>query len=173
MPQIAPVVVVERPVIMSPPVFVQQPAIQMQMTGPVMLGNLKLHLKEAHLTHVDQIFERMSPFVIIKINGREWRSAVCEFGGRKPHWTLQFMDIEVMNMEHEILIEVRDRDPMMTEPIGHVTTRVNFFAVPGGRAEWLELFYRGMPAGRIHFKSEFYPQMAPVAIVERPVLMAP
>lgn len=108
----------------------------------MLFGNLKLHLKEAHLTHVDQIFERMSPFVIIKVNGREWRSAVCEFGGRKPHWTLQFMDIEVMNMEHEILIEVRDRDNMMmTEPIGHVTIKVGFFAVPGGRAEWLELFY--------------------------------
>ena len=52
------------------------------------------------------------------------------------------MDIEVLNMEHEILIEVRDRDNiMMTEPIGHVTTKIGFFAIPGGRAEWLELFY--------------------------------
>lgn len=83
----------------------------------------------------------MSPFVIIRVNGIEWLSAVCEFGGRKPSWTLQFMDFEVMNMEHEIYIEVRDRDPMRTEMIGHVTTRVNFFAVPGGRAEWLELFF--------------------------------
>ncbi len=47
-----------------------------------------------------------------------------------------------MDMEHEILIEVRDRDNvMMTEPIGHVRSKVGFFAVPGGRAEWLELFY--------------------------------
>jgi len=53
------------------------------------------------------------------------------------------MDIEVMNLEHEIQIEVRDREPWVTEPLGYVTIRVNFFAVPGGRSEWLELFFRG------------------------------
>ena len=73
------------------------------------------------------------------------------------------MDIEVRNMEHEIYIEVRDQDPMCTEMIGHATTRLNFFAVPGGRAEWLELFFLGMPAGRIHFRSEFLPQVAMTA----------
>jgi hypothetical protein len=57
--------------------------------------------------------------------------------------------------------------------LGHVTSRLNFFAVPGGRKEWLELFYLGSPAGKIHFKSEFMPQLAPVAFVERPVIMAP
>lgn len=67
------------------------------------------------------------------------------------------MDIEVFNMEHEIQIEVRDREDWVTEPLGYVTIRVNFFAVPGGRAEWLELFFRGEPAGRIHFTSEFTP----------------
>ena len=115
----------------------------------------------------------MSPFVIIKVNGREWRSAVCFEGGKRPHWTLQFMDIEVINMEHEIYIEVRDNDPFRTEMLGHVTTRINFFAVPGGRKEWLELFYMGSPAGKIHFRSEFLPQLVPVAVVERPVVMAP
>ena len=83
------------------------------------------------------------------------------------------MDIEVMNMEHEIYIEVRDNDPFRTEMLGHVTTRINFFAVPGGRKEWLELFYMGSPAGKIHFRSEFLPQLVPVAVVERPVVMAP
>ena len=46
---------------------------------------------------------------------------------------------------------------MMTEPIGAATIRVGFFAVPGGRSEWIELFYMGYPAGKIHFKSEFRP----------------
>jgi len=70
------------------------------------------------------------------------------------------MDLEVINLDHEILIEVRDRDNvMMTEPIGHARIKLAFFAVPGGRAEWIELFYQGYPAGRIHFKSEFHPQV--------------
>ena len=57
------------------------------------------------------------------------------------------MDIEILNMEHEIYIEVRDQDPLRTEMLGHVTLRVGFFAVPGGRKEWVELFYLGSPAG--------------------------
>ena len=115
----------------------------------------------------------MNPYVIIKVNGREWRSAVCVAGGKRPHWTFQFMDIEILNMEHEIYIEVRDQDPLRTEMLGHVTLRVGFFAVPGGRKEWVELFYLGSPAGKIHFRSEFFPQIAQVAVVERPVFTAP
>jgi len=80
---------------------------QVVVGGPLM-GHLKLHLIEAHLDHRDQNFMKMNPYVIIKVNGREWRSAVCIGGGKRPHWTLQFMDIEVANMEHEIYIEVRD-----------------------------------------------------------------
>jgi len=42
-------------------------------------GNLKLHLIEAHLNRNPNGFqlERMSPLAIIKVNGLEWRSAVC------------------------------------------------------------------------------------------------
>jgi hypothetical protein len=69
-------------------------------------------------------------------------------------------------MLHEIYIEVRDRDPLITEPIGHCRIKVEFFALPGGREEWLELFFQGYPAGRIHFKSEFYPQ----AVVAAPIV---
>lgn len=127
------------------------------MVAPMMLGFLKLHLVEAHLTHQDQLFERMNPVVIIKVNGIEWRSEVCVSGGRNPRWEFQHMDLEVANMEHEMYIEVRDRDPFTSQMIGHVRTKVGFFAVPGGRAEWLELFFEGYPAGRIHFRSDFTP----------------
>lgn len=99
----------------------------------------------------------MNPVVLIKVNGIEWRSEVCVSGGRNPRWEFQHMDLEVANMEHEMYIEVRDRDPFTSQMIGHVRTKVGFFAVPGGRAEWLELFFEGYPAGRIHFRSEFTP----------------
>lgn len=99
----------------------------------------------------------MNPVVIIKVNSIEWRSEVCVSGGRNPRWEFQHMDLEVANMEHEMYIEVRDRDPFTSQMIGHVRTKVGFFAVPGGRAEWLELFFEGYPAGRIHFRSDFTP----------------
>jgi hypothetical protein len=45
----------------------------------MMGGFLKLHLIEAHLNHNNQefMFEKMNPFVIIRIGMQEWRSAVC------------------------------------------------------------------------------------------------
>jgi hypothetical protein len=39
----------------------------------------------------------------------------------------------VSNLEHELYVEVRDKDPYVTEMIGYATVRVNFFAVAGER----------------------------------------
>ena len=62
------------------------------MMAPPMgvVGRLKLHLKEAKLQHNDGNFlDKMSPFVILRIDGREERrSAIVEHGGKHPHWTL-------------------------------------------------------------------------------------
>ena len=81
------------------------------MVGGV-LGKLKLHLKEANLQVNDGSFlDRMSPFVILRINGaEERRSMIVEHGGKHPHWTLQFFEWELYNLDHELFIEVRDKD---------------------------------------------------------------
>lgn len=62
---------------------------QNQPMAPMQGGFLKLHLIEAHLAHNDRefMFEKMNPFVMIRIGMQEWRSAVCEQGGRNPRWT--------------------------------------------------------------------------------------
>ena len=83
-------------------------------------GILKLHLIEAHLTrNPNGIFgERMNPLVVMKVNLQEWRSAVCISGGRNPRWEFQFMEIPVFDVMHEVYIEVRDRDPLISEMVG-------------------------------------------------------
>lgn len=43
---------------------------------------------------------------------------------------------------------------------------MSFFARVGGAAEWIELKYLGMPAGNIHFTSEYFPQ----AVVAAPMV---
>lgn len=104
-----------------------------------LLGRLKLHLKEAKLRHNDAGFlERMSPFVTVRINGREERSEVV-YGGRHPVWTLQFFEYEVIDMNHEVHIEVRDKDMIGSEMIGHARVPMALFARVGGAAEWIEL----------------------------------
>jgi hypothetical protein len=43
-------------------------------------------------------------------------------GGKNPHWQMQVMDIPVMKLrklEKIVTIEVRDKDILHSEPIGH------------------------------------------------------
>ena len=75
-------------------------------------------------------------------------------------------------MEHEVHIEVRDKDMIGSEMIGHCRVPVRFFAKVGGAAEWLELKWQGFDAGTIHFRSEYFPQ-AVVEPVMAPPVMAP
>jgi hypothetical protein len=113
-------------------------------------GLLKLHIVEAHLQFSDAGFlQRMSPFVFIRVNMQEWRSAVCIDGGRNPRWRMQFMEIPVLDVLHEVYIEVRDEKMLATEMIGCSRVKLNMFCIPGGMTEWIELFLMGMPAGRI------------------------
>lgn len=98
-----------------------------------LLGKLKLHLHEANLQHNDGGFlDRMSPFVIVKINGREERSVIIEGGGKHPVWTLQFFEFEVIDMNHIIEIIVKDRNMQGNEMIGHAEVPMGFLAKPMG-----------------------------------------
>ena len=74
---------------------------------------------------------------------------------------LQFMEVPIFSLAEEVLIEVRDKDAMIgSEPIGRARVRLDFFAVGSGRQEWIELFHLDMPAGRLHMRSEWFPEMA-------------
>lgn len=48
---------------------------------------------------------------------------------------------------------------MITEMIGSARVPLRFFCVPLGLTEWIELFFMGMPAGRIQFRSEYFPEV--------------
>jgi hypothetical protein len=73
-------------------------------------------------------------------------------------WQMQFFEWEVLDMNHMIDITVRDRDQVGSEMVGHCQVPMSFFARVGGAQEWLELKFMGMPAGNIHFTSEYFPQ---------------
>ena len=105
----------------------------------------------------------MSPFVIIKVGMQEWRSEICFEGGRQPRWVMQFMEIPVFNLLEEVVIEVRDKDMIGSEAIGRAKLRLDFFAMGAGRQEWIELWYLDMPAGKIHFRSEWFPEVQMMA----------
>lgn len=55
---------------------------------------------------------------------------------------------------------------MGSEMLGHAQVPMSFFARVGGMSEWIELKHMGMPAGTIHFTSEYYPQ----AVIAAPMM---
>ena len=103
----------------------------------------------------------MSPFVIMRINGaEERRTEICEYGGRNPRWSMmpqQHIEWELFNLDHELLIEVRDKDMIGSAFLGQARVPVGRFAREGGNSERIELFFNGFPAGNIHLKSEYWP----------------
>ena len=150
------------PAYVAPVVEVRPPVVVIEEPRPMnemRVGHLKLHLKAAHLKHhAGPPLERMSPFVRISIGEFEWRSPKKEQGGHQIHWDFAHMDYEVMDQFRPMRIEVLDHAGMLNnEPIGHCEVPTNFFCRVGGCEEWLELKFRGMDAGRIHFRSEYMP----------------
>jgi len=141
----------------------QQPMMQQPAPmGGALLGRLMMHLKEAKLQfHDGPMLERMSPYVTVKINGREERSPICEGGGKNPSWMGVKFDFEVVDMNHMIEIVVRDKDMMIGgEMLGASEIPMGKVAIASGFKEWIELFMNGVPAGRIQFKCEYHPQAA-------------
>lgn len=57
------------------------------------------------------LLNKMNPYVFIKAGEFEWTSAICENGGKKPKWQLQTMAIDKKFFNHNLEIEMRDKDP--------------------------------------------------------------
>jgi hypothetical protein len=61
----------------------------------------------------------MSPFVIMRVNGREERrSEFVEQGGKHPVWNHQVFEWQMFNLDDELFIEVRDRDMIGSQFLG-------------------------------------------------------
>lgn len=55
----------------------------------------------------------MSPFVTVEINGRKEKSPICEGGGKHPSWMMCEFNFEVIDMNHIVVIEVKDKDMLI------------------------------------------------------------
>ena len=49
-------------------------------------GKLKIHLEEAKLTRDTEMFGKMDPYVKMAYREQEWKSKVCENGGKHQKW---------------------------------------------------------------------------------------
>ena len=69
----------------------------------------------------------------------------------------EHMVVECGRMQHKLHIEVKDKDFVGAENIAHAEVNLDFFKRPNGEfCEWIELFWRGFPAGRIMIKTVYH-----------------
>ena len=128
-----------QPQVVIQPQVVVRPATATAFVVPA-VGWLRLHIQNAHLEiNRGGPLDKMDPFVYIKVGNRqEWRSQVCINGGKNPQWHHQHMDIPVKKLKKlgkNVHIEVRDQDPLKSEPLGHTNITLGLFAKNGPREE--------------------------------------
>ncbi len=70
---------------------------------------------------------------------------MCVNGGKNPQWVMQHMDIPVKKLRKlgkNVHIEVRDKDLLTSEPLGHANVTLGVFVGPfGAKEEHIELFF--------------------------------
>ena len=82
------------------------------------------------------------------------------------------MQVECGRMQHKLHIEVRDKDVFGAEAIGHAEVSLDFFKRPNGHFnEAIELFWRGMPAGRLVVKTTYHPEA--ITVTAKPYIAQP
>ena len=120
-------------------------------------GHLRLHLLKGDFSHhTGGMFHSMNPVVHIHVGQMQnWRSQCAVDGGQHPRFHMQFMDIEVRYCQQMVRIDVHDLNGNGAPIIGTCELPLERFARNGGCEEWVEIFNFGMPAGRLHFRSEF------------------
>ena len=100
----------------------------------------------------------MSPYCKLQSREQEWKSAVAKRGGKQPHWENEHFDIEVHYLGDDLHYEMWDHDVGKDDNIGVGSTKLAALVLNGGISEWFEIQFKGKPAGKIHFKTEWHPK---------------
>ena len=120
-------------------------------------GRLRVHLIEAKLTHDTETFGKMDPYVKMNCREQEWKSAVCNDGGKHPTWHSQFFDIHVHYLGDDLTFKLWDDDIGKDEFIAEGSTKLSSLVHHGGFDEWFTVTYKGKDAGKLHLKGEWEP----------------
>lgn len=124
-------------------------------------GVLRIHLMEAHLTHDTQAIGKMDPYVKFSSREQEWKSPICNNGGKNPKWHDHGdakWDIQVHYLGDELEFHVWDDEIGRDESIGSGSTKLSALAVHGGFDEWFEIQHKGKPAGKVHIRADWMPK---------------
>ena len=121
-------------------------------------GKLNIYILEARMERDTDCLGKMDPYVKMFSREQEWKSKVCDGGGKTPKWLSQFFDIDVKYLGDNLEFKIYDEDVGKDDFIAEGQTKLSALAVNGGMDEWFEVSYKGKAAGKLHLRCEWDPK---------------
>lgn len=119
-------------------------------------GNVVIKPLSGQLTHDTDTWGKMDPYVKIKIGSTQYKTKVCNSGGKFPSWT----DVLTLRRSTEDLIniEVWDLDTAKDDLVGQGALAFSTVLSGGNKYNgWVDLTYKGKSAGKILLDVQFFP----------------
>ena len=120
-------------------------------------GKLKVFILEAHLTRDTDTWTKMDPYCVISTRMQRIRTKTCNKGGKKPHWENECMEIDVKYVGDDMNLQIFDEDVANSDLVGQSTVKLSSFCSGTGIDDWFDIQHKGKSAGRVHLRSEWYP----------------
>ena len=124
----------------------------------------------AELKRDVESFGKQDPFLVFKVEGREWRSRVDQNGGKTPKWNTM-TDFVLKNTDQHATLECWDyAGTSKDEIIGSTEINVADFFGEGAHDHSIHLQFKGKDVGKVNIRSKmtFYdPEVAMKSIQDQ------
>ena len=124
-----------------------------------MSGKLIVSPLQAQLTRDTETFGKMDPYVVVVFGSQSQKSSVCSNGGKTPSWkdTFTFQRTK----EELIVFQVWDHDTISKNDMAGEGVLAFSRVASGKFSDWVELSYKGKPAGKILINAQFMEDVKP------------
>ena len=94
------------------------------------------------------MFGHMDPFLMFKVNKKEYKTKVLHKAGKNPHW-MEHIEIPVDNWDDEVRMICFDEDFLMNDCIGEATYSVGRICEKVDEVQTFPLMYKRKKAAEI------------------------
>ena len=119
-------------------------------------GNLTLRPISGQLTRDTEIFGKMDPFCVVKIGMQEQRTRVHHDAGKFPQWQESF-SFRIGSEDMVNFIVWEHDSASSNDLIGEGSISLASLKKTGRNSEYVQIFYKGKPAGKIYIETEWFP----------------
>jgi Ca2+-dependent lipid-binding protein len=105
-------------------------------------------VSEERLHRDTEMFGHMDPFLMFKVNKKEYKTKVLHEAGKNPHW-MEHIEIPVDSWDDEVRMICFDEDFLMNDCIGEATYSVGRICEKVDEVQTFPLMYKRRKAAEI------------------------